>query len=84
MAVFACSQCKGKMGVVDSRATGAIDGSISIRRRRECVKCEIRITTYESTLDANETIRLRNLVKTKLRDAGTEVQRVLKRLEAKE
>ena len=33
--------------VVDSRS---IHGGISIRRRRECIKCEYRYTTYEYIL----------------------------------
>jgi len=38
-----CTQCKkGDTKVVDSR-----DGENSIRRRRECLRCGFRFTTYE-------------------------------------
>ena len=38
-----CTQCKkGDTRVVDSR-----DGENSIRRRRECLRCSFRFTTYE-------------------------------------
>lgn len=41
--IMQCTQCKkGDTKVVDSR-----DGHGSIRRRRECLKCGFRFTTYE-------------------------------------
>lgn len=40
-----CPQCEApESAVIDSRA---IDDNISIRRRRECIKCSFRFTTYE-------------------------------------
>ena len=40
-----CPHCKSsKNRVIDKRAS---DGDIAIRRRRECLKCESRFTTYE-------------------------------------
>lgn len=40
-----CPKCKlGETKVIDSRTT---DGGRSIRRRRECEKCEFRFTTFE-------------------------------------
>lgn len=40
-----CPQClSDKSKVIDSRA---VEESNSIRRRRECVKCQTRFTTYE-------------------------------------
>ena len=43
-----CPRCsKEDSKVVDSRS---IHGGVSIRRRRECTKCEFRYTTYEYIL----------------------------------
>lgn len=78
MPAFHCSKCNGKMRVVDSRATGAVDGSCAIRRRRECVKCEIRITTYETVIDATDTIRIKGVMQTRLRNLLIELQKGLK------
>jgi len=40
-----CPHCKSpKTRVVDKRAS---DGDIAIRRRRECLRCKNRFTTYE-------------------------------------
>ncbi|MBK8915975.1 MAG: transcriptional repressor NrdR [Phycisphaerales bacterium] len=48
-----CPYCKANDDkVIDSRAS---DGGASIRRRRECLKCQRRYTTYERM---EETIRL--------------------------
>ena len=42
-----CPYCQGKENkVIDSRMTR---GGIAIRRRRECLGCSERFTTYEST-----------------------------------
>lgn len=40
-----CAKCGGKSKVIDSR-----EQPLSIRRRRECVKCKHRWNTYESEL----------------------------------
>lgn len=48
-----CPYCKANDDkVIDSRAS---DGGVSIRRRRECLRCQRRYTTYERL---EETIRL--------------------------
>jgi len=44
-----CPSCyKEDSKVVDSRS---IQGGVSIRRRRECIICEFRYTTYEYVID---------------------------------
>jgi len=37
-----CPSCQGETNVIDSRAYSG-----SVRRRRECIKCEQRFTTFE-------------------------------------
>lgn len=41
-----CPKCKGKSRVYDSRETEAV-----VRRRRECLECKRRWTTYEVSVD---------------------------------
>lgn len=41
-----CPKCSGKMETRDSRPT-THRGAPSVRRRRHCVKCRYRITTFE-------------------------------------
>ncbi len=49
-----CPRCDGKTQVTDSR--GAPHNTI--RRRRECVACGHRFTTYESTISPLRTLKV--------------------------
>ena len=44
-----CPHCKGETWVKDSRPCEG-DGTVVVRRR-ECVACKHRVTTFESTID---------------------------------
>jgi transcriptional regulator NrdR family protein len=44
-----CPRCKRKCLAVDSR-----DDGMTVRRRRQCVHCELRWTTYESPVNGME------------------------------
>lgn len=45
---FKCPACSFGMRVMDSRPTSStINGQAGVRRRRECLNCKTRITTYE-------------------------------------
>ena len=56
-----CPSCRSATDVLDSRPT-----SRSVRRRRECRKCKLRVTTFESPLNLVDMLeklrrRMRNL-----------------------
>lgn len=53
-----CTKCSGDTIVLDSRPAELNQ----IRRRRECVACKTRVTTWESTIPAG---RVRQLQKAK-------------------
>ena len=42
-----CPRCGDESKVIDSRSGGSKFGFDSVRRRRECLACELRFTTYE-------------------------------------
>ena len=46
---FPCPQCGGISSVKDSRPSN-IGGASSVRRRRVCLECKARWTTWENTL----------------------------------
>jgi hypothetical protein len=46
-----CPKCSGKLKVTDSRPN-EMWGSPSIRRKRVCLDCDHRFSTYEISLDA--------------------------------
>ena len=46
-----CLKCSGPTGVIDSRPSLP-----SIRRRRECLDCKHRFSTYEITAEEKESI----------------------------
>jgi len=43
---FPCPLCGTKMGIVDSRPT-LLGNAAAVRRRRKCLQCNHRLTTYE-------------------------------------
>lgn len=74
---FVCPKCTGPMGVLDSRQT--TDGTV--RRRRRCVRCQHRLTTYEVPFDEGAkiiglsgfTVRVKTLL-TNIADLQQDVQ----------
>ena len=73
-----CPECGGQARVVDSRAS-----SYGVRRRRECVACGARFTTYERSdwpLVSAEQI---NRVLLQLREAGQALEELLSEVTAR-
>jgi len=47
-----CPQCGNRSGVVDTRETES-----TVRRIRQCIKCETRWTTWEASLNPENAVR---------------------------
>lgn len=55
MSGFQCPQCGGATKVKDSRA---VRGPSYVRRRRRCLNCGFRFTTYERWAESDEAANL--------------------------
>lgn len=57
MSSFACETCGGDTLVKDSRPGRSIYSRPTVRRRRLCLKCGGRITTFELSEDTIDSMR---------------------------
>lgn len=67
-----CEGCKAETIVLDSRSTKG-----AIRRRRQCIVCEVRSTTYEVPETLYRAYIARDLAISRLRDAGAQIGTII-------
>jgi transcriptional repressor NrdR len=52
-----CPQCDNQTHVLESRAVDTVESPNSIRRRRECLSCKFRFTTYEGAVTKSSNLK---------------------------
>lgn len=70
-----CPKCGGDTGVVDTRPTA----NNTIRRRRTCIACGHRLTTFETIADSNPGSDAERMLRqaAKLRDIAKRIELIL-------
>lgn len=69
-------KCGGKTQVLDSRPV-KVQGSAAIRRRRSCVQCGARFTTYEINDDKIRILEQAELARSRFREMVARVQQII-------
>ena len=75
---FQCIECNGPTRIIDSRKNGIYNNSI--RRRRQCTKCNHRMTTIEAIEDINP-LHEKTVVISKLKNIKEQLKKIINHLE---